>query len=279
MLPERYQRFLTDIRAVVPERRLFTDPLRTFAYGTDASFYRLVPKVVVRAADEAEVRTDARARRPAATCRSRSARPGTSLSGQAVTDSVLVVLGERLEPAPDPGRWRGASACSPGSSAADANRCLAPYGRKIGPDPASINAAMIGGIAANNASGMCCGTAQNSYRTVAAHAAGLGRRRGARHRATRPAGSSFRTAPTGICWTRSRTLGDEIKADPALAERIRRKYRIKNTTGYSLNALVDFEDPFDILRAPDDRLGGDAGLHLRDHLPHGRRAPATRPAR
>ncbi len=41
------------------------------------------------------------------------------------------------------------------------------YGRKIGPDPASINACKIGGIAANNASGMCCGTAQNSYRTLA----------------------------------------------------------------------------------------------------------------
>jgi D-lactate dehydrogenase len=26
---------------------------------------------------------------------------------------------------------------------------------------------MIGGIAANNASGMCCGTAQNSYHTLA----------------------------------------------------------------------------------------------------------------
>ena len=25
---------------------------------------------------------------------------------------------------------------------------------------------MIGGIAANNASGMCCGTAENSYKTV-----------------------------------------------------------------------------------------------------------------
>ncbi len=40
------------------------------------------------------------------------------------------------------------------------------YDKKIGPDPASINAAMIGGIAANNASGMCCGTAQNSYNTL-----------------------------------------------------------------------------------------------------------------
>src|SRR6187431_817697 len=55
----------------------------------------------------------------------------------------------------------------PGVVGAAANRRLAPLGRKIGPDPASIDAAMIGGIAANNASGMCCGTAQNSYHTLA----------------------------------------------------------------------------------------------------------------
>ena len=58
------------------------------------------------------------------------------------------------------------------------------------------------------------------------------------------------------------------RADAELAARIRDKFAIKNTTGYSLNALVDFTDPFDILAAPDDRLGGDARLHLRDHLPH-----------
>ena len=50
---------------------------------------------------------------------------------------------------------------------AHANRALAPFGRKIGPDPASIDAAKIGGIAANNASGMCCGTRENSYHTLA----------------------------------------------------------------------------------------------------------------
>ena len=55
MLPDRYQRFLTDISGRVPPGRLFMDPLRTLAYGTDASFYRLIPKIVVRADTEAEV--------------------------------------------------------------------------------------------------------------------------------------------------------------------------------------------------------------------------------
>src|SRR5262245_63967328 len=91
---------------------------------------------------------------------------GTSLSGQAITDSVLVMLGDR---------WRAIRVSAdaetislqPGVIGAAANRRLASLGRKIGPDPASIDAAMIGGIAANNASGMCCGTAQNSYHTLA----------------------------------------------------------------------------------------------------------------
>ncbi|WP_411023880.1 FAD-binding oxidoreductase, partial [Salmonella sp. ZJLS19Sal_0157] len=46
------------------------------------------------------------------------------------------------------------------------NQLLAPFGRKIGPDPASINSCKIAGMAANNSSGMCCGVAQNSYHTV-----------------------------------------------------------------------------------------------------------------
>ena len=131
------------------------------------------------------------------------------------------------------------------SSAAHANRYLAPYGRKIGPDPASINSAMIGGIAANNASGMCCGTAQNSYRTV------TGMRilfqDGTLLDTADPASrDEFRYARKDLLDAVD-ALGKEVRANTALAERIRRKYKIKNTTGFSLNALVDFEDPFDIL--------------------------------
>ncbi len=165
MLPDRYQRFLADISARVPKGRIFTDPLRTLAYGTDASFYRLIPKIVVRAADEAEVALIlSAADRFDIPVTFRAA--GTSLSGQAVSDSVLVVAGEgwnRCHILDEGLRIR----LQPGVIGGYANRILAPYGRKIGPDPASINSAMIGGIAANNASGMCCGTAQNSYRTVA----------------------------------------------------------------------------------------------------------------
>ena len=92
MLPDRYQRFLTDISARIPQGRLFTDPLRTLAYGTDASFYRLIPKIVVRADTEAEIAAILKAADHADTPVTFRA-AGTSLSGQAVSDSVLVVAG------------------------------------------------------------------------------------------------------------------------------------------------------------------------------------------
>jgi D-lactate dehydrogenase len=165
MLPARYRQLREELSAFLPSERLVDDPLRLLAWGTDASFYRLVPKLLVVVDDETELR------RVLAGC-ARLGTPvtfraaGTSLSGQAISDSVLVMLGDgwrAIEVASD-----GASiALQPGVIGAAANRRLAPLGRKIGPDPASIDAAMIGGIAANNASGMCCGTAQNSYKTLA----------------------------------------------------------------------------------------------------------------
>jgi D-lactate dehydrogenase len=243
MLPEPYLRFLTDISGRIPPGRLFTDPLRTLAYGTDASFYRLIPKIVVRADTEDEVAavlTAADRRDVAVTFRA----AGTSLSGQAVSDSVLVVAGgnwNRYDILDGGGRIR----LQPGVIGGHANRCLAPYGRKIGPDPASINAAMIGGIAANNASGMCCGTAQNSYRTVAGMRI-LFQDGTLLDTADPESRHGFRQARQELI-NAIDALGKEVRANSALAERIRQKYKIKNTTGYSLNALVDFEDPFDIL--------------------------------
>jgi D-lactate dehydrogenase len=243
MLPDRYQRFLTDITALVPAGRIYTDPLRTLAYGTDASFYRLIPKLVVRADTEDEVGAVLQAAdRHDLPVTFRAA--GTSLSGQAVSDSILLVAGagwNRYEILDEGRRIR----LQPGVIGGHANRYLAPYGRKIGPDPASINAAMIGGIAANNASGMCCGTAQNSYQTVSGMRVLL---QDGAVLDTACAGSrdEFRHSHKGLLAAIA-DLAREVKADATLAGRIRAKYRIKNTTGYCINALVDFEDPFDIL--------------------------------
>src|SRR5210317_2271195 len=164
MLPAKYRKFYEDLRPAIPESRLITDPLRTLAYGTDASFYRLIPKIVIKADTETEVAQIVKAAdRHEIAITFRAA--GTSLCGQAITDSVLVIAGSNWKDYKilDKGhRIR----LQPGIIGGLANGYLIPFGKKIGPDPASINAAMIGGIAANNASGMCCGTSQNSYRTV-----------------------------------------------------------------------------------------------------------------
>lgn len=87
----RYTAFKGDILAVVPEARIFTDPVRTFAYGTDASFYRLNPKMVVKVHSEAEMQKILPlARKHSVPVTFRAA--GTSLSGQALSDSVLLKI-------------------------------------------------------------------------------------------------------------------------------------------------------------------------------------------
>jgi len=242
-LPEDFHRFAQRVSSVIPKQRIITDPLRTLAFGTDASFYRLIPKIVVKAANESEVSEILKA---ADGCNVpvtfRAA--GTSLSGQAVTDAVLVIAGDS---------WKAYEILDsgdkirlqPGIIGGQANRYLLPLGRKIGPDPASINAAMIGGIAANNASGMCCGTAQNSYNTLASIRV-VFQDGTALDTADPSSRSDFQQSHSDLI-DRLAAMGKRVRDNTRLAERIRHKFKIKNTTGYSLNALVDFEDPFDIL--------------------------------
>ena len=228
---------------ILPARQIVTDKLRRLAYGTDASFYRMIPEVVAIVESEQEVQAvlqAARSNSQPVTIRA----AGTSLSGQAVTDGVLMLIGEGFASC-EIGSDAATVRLGPGIIGGEVNDRLAPLGRKIGPDPASISACKIGGIAANNASGMCCGTTQNSYQTLAgmrvilADGALLD---------TEDAASvaNFRLSHAGLVDELQR-LGAATRADEALAARIRHKYKIKNTTGYSLNALVDFDDPIDIL--------------------------------
>jgi FAD/FMN-containing dehydrogenase len=66
-----------------------TDPLHLLAYGSDASFYRLLPKAVIKVHSEGEVQGLLRlsqAYQVPVTFRA----AGTSLSGQAVTDSIII---------------------------------------------------------------------------------------------------------------------------------------------------------------------------------------------
>nr|WP_288916183.1 FAD-binding and (Fe-S)-binding domain-containing protein [uncultured Pseudomonas sp.] len=235
--------FLRDVQQLIPQKRRFDDPLSTLAFGTDASFYRLIPKLVVRVESEDEVIALLKlAQRDQVPVTFRAA--GTSLSGQAISDSVLIVLGDNWNAREIRGEGMQIR-LQPGVIGAQANAWLAPFGRKIGPDPASINACKIGGIVANNASGMCCGTAQNTYHTLAGIRLVLadGTRLDTEDETSVAA---FRTSH-GELLERLATLGRETRANTELAARIRHKYRLKNTTGLSLNALVDYDEPVDIL--------------------------------
>ncbi|UYN98918.1 MAG: FAD-binding oxidoreductase [Devosia sp.] len=222
---------------------IHTDPLMTYAWSGDASSYRLIPAVVVFVNSEDEVRavfTAARAEGLPVTFRA----AGTSLSGQAVTDGVLAVLGDG---------WRkldiveGAEQITLGPAiiVAEANKALKPFDRKIGPDPASQATCKIGGVVNNNSSGMCCGVAQNTYHTMARLRIVLadGTMLDSGDAASRDA---FRGSH-GPMLAELHRLHHEVMADADLVALIRKKYRIKNTVGYSLNALVDYHDPLDIL--------------------------------
>lgn len=243
MLTKSYQILYQRLSEKIDQKRMFHDPLYTLAFGTDASFYRMIPKLVIKAKDEQEISfllKEASKLELPVTFRA----AGTSLSGQAISDSVLVIAGEH---------WKKYKILSngekirlqPGLIGAKVNKLLTPYQRKIGPDPASIDSAMIGGIAANNASGMCCGTADNSYQTVAGmkiiifDGTVLDTRNAQSKR-------EFQESHPEIIDEIAR-LGQSVKLNIRLADRIRHKFKIKNTTGYSLNALVDFTDPFEII--------------------------------
>eukprot|EP00698_Gefionella_okellyi_P001971 TRINITY_DN11863_c0_g1_i1.p1 TRINITY_DN11863_c0_g1~~TRINITY_DN11863_c0_g1_i1.p1 ORF type:complete len:962 (+),score=192.21 TRINITY_DN11863_c0_g1_i1:56-2941(+) len=244
--PTRYQLLKSDLlHSHIPATRMWDDHAHNLAYGTDASFYRLIPELVVRVESEREVQSilaAAHVRRTPITFRA----AGTSLSGQAVTDSVLVKLGSnwrRMQISPNGSEI----VLQPGVIAGQANQALAKHHRRLGPDPSSVDSCMIGGIVNNNSSGMCCGVAQNTYHTmkhlriVLADGTVL-------DTGSESSVSSFKVSHAALCSELAK-MAREVQANAELSEKIKRKYRIKCTTGYSLNALTDFgDDPIEILK-------------------------------
>jgi len=227
----------------IAPNRIMTDALMTYAYAGDASQYRLVPAVVAIVNSEAEVLAvidAARAERLPLTFRA----AGTSLSGQSNTDGVLCVLGDGFKKIQvlDNGER---ITLGPAVIVAQANRVLKKFNRKLGPDPASQATCKIGGVVNNNSSGMCCGVAYNTYHTLQ------------RMRLMLVDGTVLDSGdPQSVAAFRAKkaellealhALHHEVAADPELVALIEKKYRIKNTVGYSINALTDFHDPIDIL--------------------------------
>ena len=235
--------FLSEIASEIEESRIYDDELRRLAWGTDAGFYRLVPELVIRSRTEQEVSSVLKAAlRHKVPVTFRAA--GTSLSGQAVSDSVLVVAGKHWEKmsTEDDGQT---VRLQPGVVGAAVNQFLKPYGRKFGPDPASIKSAMVGGIVMNNASGMSCGTWANSDRMLLSARIVLVDGT-VLDTADPKSRDSFRQSHPEII-SRIEALRDEVLADKELSDRIKHKYSIKNVTGLNLLPLITFSDPFDII--------------------------------
>ena len=239
--PAEIQRLLASL--IDPERILIR-PIERVAFASDASFYRLIPQAVIQPKTVDEIKHLFRfSHEHEIPLCFRSG--GTSLSGQAITDGILIDVGRY---------WRNVRVeqtgrtirVQPGLIGQQANDALRLYGKKIGPDPASIASCRLGGILANNSSGMCCGVVQNAYHTLSSLTFVL------------PSGTQIDTAdadadallrklePT-LCATLLK-LKSEIETNPTLSARIRQKYKTKNTTGYSLNAFLDYDRPVDIFR-------------------------------
>ena len=235
--------FLQDLRQFLPSDRIYTDELRTLGWGTDASFYRQIPQVVIRSDGETEISQIVKA------CQKyklpftfRAA--GTSLSGQSCTESVLIVAGKHWEKY-EIGKNQETIRLQPGIVGAKVNEILRPYGRVFPPDPASIGSAMVGGIVINNASGMNCGVHANSDRMMVSARIILTDGT-VLDTGSEESKEAFRKSHPEFL-KKIEALRDKVRADEALASRIRTKYSIKNVTGLNLRPLIAYDDPFDII--------------------------------
>lgn len=240
---QTYQEFIRRISGKVGRKNISTKPIDRIAWGTDASFYRMIPQVVVfpETPDEvAHVVACANSMGIPLTFRA----AGTSLSGQTITNSVLVVAGKK---------WEKYSLNADASEITmqcgivgqRVNEILAPFNRKFSPDPASLKSAMVGGIIMNNASGMNCGTHANSDKVIRSAkiimADGFMLDTGCEL-----SKAKFLERYPDFC-AKLLELKREVVGNERLAEWIKFKYSIKNVTGLNILPLVEHDDPFDII--------------------------------
>ena len=234
----------SDLVELLGADRVLSRAIDLVSYASDASPYRMFPKAVVRARDAAEVAAVfGYGRRAGIPVTLRAG--GTSLNGQGQGEGILVDVRRHFEgvTVEDDGRRARVKA---GTLLGHANRVLAPYGRKLGPDPASTDIATVGGVIANNSGGMRCGTTADSYSTVSSLSFVLPSGT-AIDTADPAAEAAFAEAEPELARGLER-IRDELRADAELSDRIRRKFEIKNTTGYRLCAFLDAEEPLEIFR-------------------------------
>ncbi|MGX5696800.1 FAD-linked oxidase C-terminal domain-containing protein [Agromyces soli] len=223
--------------------RVSSRALDRHARAHDASHYLMVPELTVEADGvEAVARTLSAATRHGVPVTFRSG--GTSLSGQASGRGILLDTRrgfQRSEVLDDGERLR----VEPGVTLRAANARLARRRRALGPDPASEVACTVGGVIANNSSGMAAGTEHNSYRTLESLVVVLPSGTVVDSAAPDANARLRRDEPALVATLEA--LRDRVRADPAAVAEIRERFAMKNTMGYSLNALLDFDDPVELL--------------------------------
>ncbi|MDO5076343.1 FAD-binding and (Fe-S)-binding domain-containing protein [Corynebacterium sp.] len=242
LLSEGNAAALEALRNALGSDAVSTRELDRMALAVDASHYLHTPDAVMRAKTPTDVGV---AMRIAAelgwplTFRG----GGTSLSGQALSEGLTVDVRRHfrnMEVLDNGKRVR----VQPGLTIGQVNATLARYGSKLGPDPASSIACTIGGLIANNSSGMSCGITANTYRTIDSMTIVL------------PSGTVVNTAdPNADDVLRAaepnlvevlERLRDTLRGDKYRAD-IERRYAIKNTMGYGINSFLDFDTPAKIL--------------------------------
>ena len=243
-LKGKYLDFYNQIQKTIPNDRIFTDELHLLTYGTEGSFYRLTPKIILRTENIDEIQEILKLSNELSLPITFRA-GGTSLSGQSITDSILVMTSRdwnKITVNDD----KTKITMQPSVLGAHANTVLAPFAKKIGPDPASVDRAMIAGIVANNGSGMCCGVVENSYETVADMKIVLvdGTEVDTADEKSR---ESFRKSHKEFLDKLS-AIRERILANQELHDKIVKKYSIKNVTGYAINSFLKASDPIDIMK-------------------------------
>ncbi|MGC0272183.1 FAD-binding and (Fe-S)-binding domain-containing protein [Pseudactinotalea sp. Z1739] len=234
---------LAQVRDVAAPAAWSTDQATRTAMAHDASHYLLTPRAVHTPRTLGEL-TAVLARASTAGVPVTFRAGGTSLSGQGVGDGVLIDVRRHFagfDVLDDGARVR----CEPGVLLRKVNAALMPYGRRLGPDPASEIACTIGGVVANNSSGMTSGSAATAYHTMESAVFVL------------PSGTAIDTA-AGDADARLREqepalhaelarIRDTIRTTPALRRTIEHQFSMKNTMGYGLNAFLDHHEPAQIL--------------------------------
>ncbi|MGR9271188.1 FAD-binding and (Fe-S)-binding domain-containing protein (plasmid) [Rhizobium leguminosarum] len=233
-----------DLVALLGKEIVFHRAIDLVRYASDASPYRLIPQVVVlpRTTDDI-VKLFRYCRETGRHATFRAA--GTSLNGQSQSDDILIDVRRHWYGGKVEGDGRRVRA-RPGMILGHINSLLQRHGRRLGPDPASSHACTIGGVIANNSGGMRCTVQKDAYHTVSALTF------------VTPSGAVIDTsspdAEIEFAVAEPRLaeglleLRRELLADPALADRVRRKYAIRNTHGLRLCALLDGETPLEIFR-------------------------------